>query len=283
MIAAIDKDTGEAIPDADITVGGASVTNGVAWQSYKEHTTNDVTPVITGHANWTADLSAGIYRLTLEGSGFLFLDVDTNSTAPPDPNSFGTNLLASAPATAAQANQSGTNTNAVPLIHYSYPDGVVRFPVTNSVKTGIGALITFTGKLPAAAAGAVFTNFQWTIGGTTLSNFFIGTKYVTNTSGTIVTQDVGQAVAEYPKTNQSVTFAWWKPGKAVVKFNCDINGKPASAQCEVNVERPPAGIKVVGDGEAIPGIGPVTIGGVYTEEDGTRASISSSLKKSLAD
>lgn len=272
-ITATDKDTGEAIPDADITVGGASVTNGVAWQSYKEHTTNDVTPVITGHANWTADLSAGIYRLTLEGSGFLFLDVDTNSTAPPDPNSFGTNLLASAPATASQANQSGTNTNTVPLILYSHPFQPISVPATNELKTLIGAKMTFTGKLPATDAGAVFTNFQWTIGGTTVSNFFIGTNYVTNTSGTIETQHVGQAVAEYPKTNQSVTFAWWKPGKAVVKFDCKINGKDASAQCEVNVSKPPASIRAVGDGEILSDIGPVTIGRVYTAEDGSTARI----------
>lgn len=261
-ITATDKDTGEPIPAADITVASEAVstvvedgvTNSVAWQSYKEHTTNGVSVVITGHANWTATLGAGIYRLTLEGEGFLFLDVDTNSPS-------GTN-------------QCATNTNAVPLIYYNYGSGpsVLTPPPTNELKTIIGSLLTFTGKLPTAAAGAIFTNFQWTIGrsGDTVSNFFIGTNVVTNASGIIETQHVGQAVAEYSKTNQSVTFAWWKPGKAVVKFNCDINGKGASAQCEVNVTKPPASLIKHADGENIPDLGgPVSIGNVFTEDDGS--------------
>lgn len=77
-VSATDADTGLAIPDAAITVGGASVTNGVAYQSYSEHTTNDVTPAITGHSNWTATLSATIIRWGFSSEDFAYLGTDPN-------------------------------------------------------------------------------------------------------------------------------------------------------------------------------------------------------------
>lgn len=61
-ITATDADTQLPIPDADISVSGASVTNGIAWQVFKEWTTRDVTPVIANHPNYTFTLEKLIVR-----------------------------------------------------------------------------------------------------------------------------------------------------------------------------------------------------------------------------
>lgn len=61
-ITATDVDTGQPIPDGDITICTKPVTNGVAWKKFTEWNTPDVTPVIAGHANYTFDLQAEIAR-----------------------------------------------------------------------------------------------------------------------------------------------------------------------------------------------------------------------------
>ena len=61
-ITATNADTGVRIPDSDITIYTKPVTNGVAWKKFKEWSTPDVTPVISGHDNYTFELSAEIGR-----------------------------------------------------------------------------------------------------------------------------------------------------------------------------------------------------------------------------
>lgn len=258
-VSATDADTGMAIPDVDITVGGESVTNGVAWASFSEHTTNGVTPSITGHANWTASLSATIYRLELNGDGFMYLDADpayqTNSASS---NSFTVSAMAPAPG--------ATNATGVPQIYYTY-SGSTSLNNSSNRSTEIGTLLTFWVTVPAGP-GMVATNYAWTIGGDTVSNFFIGDKIVTDTNGITTTQSVGQVVADYPKTNASVTFAWWKPGLHTVKFKCELNGQPASASCKINVRKPPASLVVKNSGDD-----GIAVGNIYTTSDANNATI----------
>ena len=61
-ITATNADTGVRIPDSDITISTKPVTNGVAWKKFQEWSTPDVTPAITGHDNYTFELSAEIGR-----------------------------------------------------------------------------------------------------------------------------------------------------------------------------------------------------------------------------
>lgn len=65
-VSATDVDTGQTIPDSDITVCGKSVADKVVWKQFKEWTNSDVTPVISGHSNYTFALDAEIARPHIE-------------------------------------------------------------------------------------------------------------------------------------------------------------------------------------------------------------------------
>ena len=231
-ITATDKDTGEAIPDADITVGGASVTNGFAWQSYKEHTTNDVTPTITGHANWTAELSASVIRLELTAEPFAFFTTDTN---PPP--------LLAAMAAAAPA------TNTVVLaddlrITGTVSDARLEKMANTTNQTKIGSRIVLIMK--ATNEESVLSGFGWQIEGDPLQDFVKEDydRLIVETNGVTVTTNLVRDMRGFRvavvKTNQLVKLHWWKPGTYTVTASCKLMGKPQTATCKFVVEAPAA-------------------------------------------
>lgn len=243
-VTAIDEDTLQQISESEITVAGQGITNGVAWQSYSEHSSNVVALNITGHANWKADLNQTPYRLTMEGAGFAYVDMDTNSS---------------------------TYQTVV-----SYESQPFQFPSTNVYKTLIGQKMLFTANVPPAGSGMDVTNPLWTIGGDTVSNFVYGEFEIQDTNGITVTQHVGKAVFDFPKTNLSASFAWWKTGLVNVKFSCNINNKAASVQCKVEVIKPTGYIYPWPDGED-----GISVGKVYLSDDGSSGRLG--LGKALAD
>lgn len=236
-VTATDVDTGETIPDGDLQVGGESVTNGMAWVGYKEHSTNEVGVTVTGHDNWAANLSAVIYRPSVQIDSIVYLD------ANPDPDNTLTNACDDSQII---VTLNGTNVTGL------------TFPFL------VGKKAVFSLQGPDG-----MTDFSWSIGGATLSNFVVldywVTNSITNSSGMVT--NIGSNVyrgyveSNYPKTNQSVEFAWWQTGLVSVTGKCKIMGIDASAGCKVQIVKPGVGIQALGTSAA------ATVGEVYVDSN----------------
>ncbi|NBV21899.1 MAG: hypothetical protein EBS05_08255 [Proteobacteria bacterium] len=198
-ISATDTDTGEPIPDADIVIAVENVTNGVAYASFMEHSTNAVGVDITGHDNWTAILSAAIIRAEIWVDEVAWFGVDTNSSGSggcADPETGGTILLVQAP----------------------------MIDLSDKTKPSVVGKNMTLRAFPLAAQ-----SYSWSIGGSTVSNFVVG---ATN----------GGPVFEFPTNNQTITFAWWKPGTNTITLITNFRGKTMQRKCKFEVADPPVSV-----------------------------------------
>lgn len=198
-ISAVDADTGLPIPDEDITLGNG-VTNGVAWAKFADNTTNSATPGITGHSNWTATVSATIYRADIWVDEIAWFGTDTN-------------LLLAAAAAAAPGESATINAERV------FSETTTNAITGTTAHTVVGKWVT----LRADPEGA--TKYEWEIGGPTVSNFVGGA-----TSGGPV----------YGMTTNSrwVSFAGWQPSTNTIKLTVTIGGMEMKRECKFKVEDP---------------------------------------------
>ncbi len=109
-----------------------------------------------------------------------------------------------------------------------YPNTYTTVAMPNHINdqtntTVVGKKMVFTAKPDGA------DSYEWGVGGSTVSNF-------------VVTATNGGPVFDFPKTNQTLTFAWWKPGTNVVTLKVKIGGQEMNRTCTFIVVDPPISV-----------------------------------------
>lgn len=209
-VSAKDADTGLDIPDADITLGTV-VTNGIVWAKFADNTTNDATPTITGHSNWTACVSATIYRANIWVDEIAWFDTDTNSSGGSTGPVF----------TAAAAAAPGSP--AIVFLQTLFTEKKTNAITGTTANTVVGKRVI----LYADPEGA--TKYEWTIGGPAVADF-VG-------DGT-----AGGPDSDFATNGRYANFAWWKPGTNTVKLKVTVGGMDMERECKFTVEDPPVAV-----------------------------------------
>jgi len=99
-----------------------------------------------------------------------------------------------------------------------------------NVNALVGQRLVLTCQL-APEGGPPLTNYQWTVPGTALTNFYVSTDAL---------QTNGYPVPLTQKTSNTVRFCWVDPGTKVVRCKAMADGQEWSARTYFRVKRPNA-------------------------------------------
>ena len=105
-------------------------------------------------------------------------------------------------------------------------------PITNTQNVIVGQAINLTcGWL--GGSGPTITNFQWSVPGYAISNFYVSPDTST-----------GMVVEPFPKTNSGVNFYWVDGGSKDVSCDVTVMGQTLTAKATFDVLRPTATLTV---------------------------------------